>query len=420
MTVYFMKKTVVLGVASGIAAYKSVELVEMLKKEGIEVFVIMTQTAAKMVVPKEFEKASGNKVYTELFEKDFDYRDILKVRKVDHIDLADRADVFVVAPATANIIAKLAHGLADDFLTTSLSAANSPIVLSPSMNVHMWNNPITQENIKKLEKLGYIIIPPERGMLACGYEGHGRLPHLETIKDEVMRHIAYSKSLSGKRILVTAGGTVEKIDDVRFIGNRSSGKMGAALAEECHLRGAEVLLLRAKSAVEPRYVMEQKTFETAEDLFALVKKHIGDYDVVFHTAAVGDFAISNRKRGKTSSKQSQSLRLKPQIKISDETKKLNPKVKLVVFKAEWGLSEKELITRAKEKLRESKADAVVANDVSRPDRGFQADSNEVIVVTKGGKVKMFPLNTKRVIAREIVDYLLFDQAQRARGEVRKA
>lgn len=400
-----MKKTVVLGVTSGIAAYKSIELIRLLKAEDVDIFVIMTKAATKMVDPKEFVKASGHRVFTELFAKDFDYENILKARKVDHIDLADRADVFVVAPATANVIAKIVHGLADDFLTTSLLASNSPIVLCPSMNVHMWNNPITQENIKRLQQLGYIIIPPERGMLACGYEGPGRLPHLETIKQEVMKHIVYSKSFMGKKVLITAGGTVEKIDDVRFIGNRSSGKMGAAIAEECHLRGAEVLLLRAKSAVETRYLMRQDTFETTEELWQLVKKYVKDYDVIFHTAAVGDFGISNAKQGKTSSKRTLRLDLKQNVKISDEIKKLNPKIRLIVFKAEWGLSEQELIKKAKKKLKESKADAVIANDVSKPDRGFMADENEVIIVTKD-KTEKVSLRLKRDVAKEVVDSLL--------------
>src|SRR3989344_2894925 len=203
------QKTVVLCITSGIAAYKMLDFIKLLKKEGVDVEVVMTSSATKMLNPKEVEKASGNKVYSELFEKGFDYKNILKIRKVDHIDLADRADVIVIAPATANVIAKIAHGIADDFLTTMVLAANSPIVISPSMNVHMWNNPVTQENVAKLKKRGFIIIPPEKGLLACGYEGSGRLPHIKKIKDEVLRQISYSKSLFGKKIIVTAGGTIE-------------------------------------------------------------------------------------------------------------------------------------------------------------------------------------------------------------------
>lgn len=401
-----MKKTVVLGVTSGIAAYKSVELVQLLKKEGAEVFVVMTDSAMKMVPATEFAKASGNKVYGSLFEKDFDYKDVLKLRKVDHIDLADKADVIVIAPATANLVAKLATGIADDFLTTMVLASNSPIVLCPSMNVHMWNNPVTQENIEKVKKRGFVIIPPERGPLACGYEGPGRLPHVVAIKQEVMRQAAYSNTLVGKRIVVTTGGTIEKIDDVRSITNRSSGKMGVAIAEECFLRGATVTLLRSVTSVTPRYLMQEEVYESTEDLAALVKRFAPSADILFHVAAVADFKLAQPIQGKTKSTESLVLKLKSQVKISNEIKKLNPSVKLVLFKAEWGPAKQDLIKLAKAKLEESNADAIIANDVSKKDRGFQVDTNEVMVIIKDGVVKEIPLDTKQNISREIIVSLL--------------
>ncbi|MDP3941363.1 MAG: bifunctional phosphopantothenoylcysteine decarboxylase/phosphopantothenate--cysteine ligase CoaBC [bacterium] len=401
-----MKKTVVLGITSGIAAYKMLDFLRLLKKEDVAIEVVMTAQAEKIVHPKDIERVTGKKVYTDLFEEGFDYKNILKVRKVDHIDLADRADVIVIAPATANVIAKLAHGIADDFLTTMVLASNSPIVLSPSMNVHMWNNPVTKENIATLKKLGFIIIPPERGLLACGYEGPGRLPHLEKIRDEVLHQSAKSKELTGRTVLVTAGATIEKIDDVRFITNKSSGKMGAALADECQLRGAKVILIRARNAVEPRYVMEQETFETFEELEKLVKKYIKSTDVMFHTAAVGDFSAKQKRYGKTKSNASFALHFTPQKKLSNEIKTLNPKIKLIVFKAEWGFSEKELVNRAKKKLLESRAESIVANDISQSDRGFAADENEVMIVKKNGDVKKINLASKQKIAKEIVDVVL--------------
>ncbi len=401
-----MKKIVVLGVTSGIAAYKSIELVQLLKKEGAEVFVVMTESATKMIPASEFAKASGKKVNDSLFEENFNYKDILKLRKVDHIDLADKADVIVIAPATANVIAKLAAGIADDFLTTMILASNSPIVLSPSMNVHMWNNPVTQENLKRLKKRGYIIVPPEKGPLACGYEGPGRLPHVTAIKQEVMRQVAYSKSLVGKHILVTTGGTMEKIDDVRSITNRSSGKMGIAIAEECFLRGASVTLLRSVSSVTPRYLIKEEVFESTEDLAALVKRFVPSADILFHVAAVADFKLAEPRQGKTTSAESLDLHLKPQIKISNEIKKINPSVKLVLFKAEWGLSDEALIKRAKEKLAESNADAVIANDVSKADRGFSVDTNEVLLVTKNGKTVHLPLASKQKIANQVLEKLI--------------
>lgn len=403
-----MKKTVVLGVSSGIAAFKSLELVKFLTKKEIEVFVIMTKRATQMISPKEFEKATGNTVYTELFDKDFNYKDILKIRHVDHIDLADKASIFVVAPATANIIAKIAHGIADDFLTTTLLAVHCSVIICPSMNVNMWNNPATQDNISILKKRGYIIIDPEKGMLACGYEGQGRLAHIETIHREVMQQMQISYFLKGKKIIVTAGGTSEKIDDVRYIVNRSSGKMGVAIAEECFLRGADVLLLRSKTAVAPRYLMQERLFETFDDLSKLISTFVSNYNSIFHTAAVSDFKIQNAATGKISSNKNYTLRLSPREKIINKIKKLHPGIKLTAFKAEYGLSEQDLVKAAQEKLKESKADAVVANDISRNDRGFQADTNEVIVVCKNGNIKKIPLAKKSDIAKSIIDFI-FDK-----------
>jgi len=401
-----MKKTIVFGVTSGIAAYKSIELVELLKKEGVEVFVVMTESATKMVPVEAFEKASGNKVNESLFDENFDYKDILKLRKVDHIDLADKADVIVIAPATANVIAKLAAGIADDFLTTMVLAGNSPIVLCPSMNVHMWNNPVTQENLTRLKKRGYIVIPPEKGPLACGYEGQGRLPHVTAIKQEVMRQVAYSKSLIGKHIVVTAGGTMEKIDDVRSITNRSSGKMGVAIAEECFLRGATVTLLRSVSSVTPRYLMQEEVFESTEELYELVKRFVPSVDILFHVAAVADFKLAEPLQGKTTSTQSLALNLKPQIKISNEIKKLNPRIKLILFKAEWGSAKQNLVKAAKEKLVESNAEAIIANDVSKPDRGFSVDMNEVLLITKSGRPVSLPLASKQEVAHQLLEELM--------------
>lgn len=400
-----MKKTVVLGVSSGIAAYKSVELVRLLKKDGFEVFVIMTKSAAKMVHPNEFAKASENKVYTELFEEKFNYKDVLKIRKVDHIDLADKADIFVVAPATANTVAKIAHGMADDFLTTTLLATHAKALICPSMNVHMWRSPLVQENISKLRSAGFVIVHPERGRLACGYEGEGRLPHIETIKNEVVRHLSVRQPLLGRSVLVTAGGTLEAIDGARYIGNRSSGKMGVAIAEECMFRGASVTLLRSRSSVSPRYLIPQETFETGDELERLIKKHVKKYDIMFHVAAVSDFVPVKTLRGKIASETGITLKLRPRRKIVDHIKQLNPKIKLIVFKADWGLAEDEVPSIARKKLKESNADAIVVNDVKRIDRGFGTDTNEVFVVTKSGSKIKIPLASKQDIARGIIDFL---------------
>ncbi|MBI5122474.1 bifunctional phosphopantothenoylcysteine decarboxylase/phosphopantothenate--cysteine ligase CoaBC [Candidatus Roizmanbacteria bacterium] len=400
-----MKKNILIGVTSGIAAYKVLDLIKLLKNEGHEVFVIMTKGATEMISPQNFEKASGNKVYVNLFEKFFDYREVLEKRKVEHIELADKADVMVIAPATANIIGKLAHGIADDFLTTTALAVTSPIIICPSMNINMWGNPIVQENLNKLKSIGYQIIEPTAGMLACGYEGVGRLENVEIINKEINKLLEKTESLKGKKVIVTTGGTIEKIDEIRFIANRSSGKMGVALAEECYLRGADVLLLRAKNSVTPRYLIKEKIFDTAEDLFSLIKENIKNTNLFFQVAAVSDYKVSQSFKGKLSGDNLVNLKLIPQIKIIDQIKKLSPKTTLIAFKAEYELEEKELIKKALEKLKKSKADFVIANNISRGDRGFESDDNEVFVISKNGKVKKISLTSKREIAKKIVEFV---------------
>lgn len=398
-----MKQTVVVGITSGIAAYKSLELIKLLKEEKLEIFVILSHHATQMVPIDEFEKASGNKVAVELFQDDFDYKIILKSRKVDHIELADKADVFVIVPATANTVAKLSHGIADDFLTTTALAVTAPTIICPSMNVNMWNNPAVQENINLLRKRGAIIIEPTEGMLACGYEGKGRLVDIAIIKDEILKQLHRTNSLRSKKIIVTAGGTIEKIDDVRFIANRSSGKMGVAIAEECYLRGSDVLLLRSKNSVSPRYLVKEKLFSTTDDLFTLVKQYIKEYDYIYHVAAVSDFTLLEPFTGKIKSGKALTLRLKPQVKILGYIKKLNPRINLIAFKAEHNSDEKELVQIAKKKLQDSNADAIVANDISRNDRGFEADTNEVFIVQKNGQYIKFALNSKKEIAKHIIE-----------------
>lgn len=396
-----MKKTVVLGVTSGIAAFKTVELVKLLKNEGVDIHVIITKKAANIVSPTELEKISGNKANLELFEKDFDYKKILNTRKVDHIALADSADVFVIAPATANTLAKIANGFADDLLTTTLLAVTAPVIICPSMNVHMWSNPVVKENIEKIKRLGYQIIIPTSGMLACGYEGEGKLEDIMKIKEEIMRQLKRTHSMKGQKVIVTAGGTREKIDDVRFITNRSSGKMGIALVEELYLRGAEVLLIRTKDAVKPRYLIKEELFETSAELYNLIRKYSPNYDTIFHVAAVSDFQVAKPHDGKISSSKAFSLEMKPQVKIIDLIKKWNPKIKLVAFKATANMNEKEMIATAKQRLKDSQADIIIANDAS----ANESDSNEVIIVHANGSFQIVSREIKRIVAEKIINHL---------------
>ncbi len=370
------KKTIVLGISGGIAAVKTPQLVELLEQKDFKVECVLTRGA------RNFVKLKG---YTDLFERSFDAKKVLAQRKVDHIDLADRADLVLIAPATANLIAKLAHGLADDFLTTMVLATRAPLLICPAMNVNMWNHPAVKANLELLKKRGIEVIGPAKGMLACGYEGLGRLEDLKKIVDVVEEHLKKTDSLRGKKILVTAGATREPIDEVRFITNSSSGKMGAALALSASRRGAQVRLL-----------MGQRDFVTAQDLLGLVKKHAPDYDVMFHTAAVGDFRPERSRRGKLPSRRPVSLRLETQVKILEQIKKFNPKIIVVGFKAEFGLPKKLIV--------QSGADATVYNDVSRKDIGFGSDDNEVILVLPHArrKIRKAP---KAIIAAALIDYL---------------
>ncbi len=397
--------SLLLGITSGIAAYKVVDLIKLLREKNISVQVILTQSASQMVSINELEEASGQKVLHELFPKGFNYKEILAKRQVEHIQVADTADLMVIVPATANTIAKLAHGIADDFLTTTTLAVTAPVMIFPSMNVHMWQHPAMQANISQLKAYGYQVIDPDSGPLACGYDGKGRLPDIHAIAEEISKQLDRGISLKGKKILVTAGGTQEKIDDVRFMTNKSSGKMGAAIADECYACGAEVIFIKANTSVTPRYSMQQICFETADELEAILKREVQSADIFFHTAAVTDFVIESQK-GKIKSTESIQLTLNPRKKILDQIKIWNPNITLIAFKAEHNLTDEELQQVATKRLAESNADAIVANDVGKPDRGFQVDTNEVFVILRDGSTKKIPLASKRDIARAVVGFVL--------------
>lgn len=399
-----MGKSIVIGVTSGIAAYKTLELISSLQKDGINITVILSKNAEKMVPLAEFKKVT-DKVYTSLFEDEFRYQDVLSKRKVRHIEIADNADLFVIIPATANLIAKVSLGIADDLLTTTLLATLAPIIICPAMNVHMWENPIVKTNVERLRKQGFILLGPEHGMLACEYTGMGRLIEIETVKKEILSYLHKATLLSGKKFLVTAGGTKEPIDAVRVLTNKGSGKMGAAIVDVLKKMGADVMLLRAVDAVKPRSSVTEELFETADDLDVLIKKHAKNYDYCFHTAAISDFIVDNKSDEKIKSNSAHIIKLHPRRKISESIKEINPQIKLILFKAEVDKTENELRALAQKKLEETSVYAVVANEVGKNDRGFLADTNEVTIVTKKG-VKHIPLNTKAIIAREIVTYLL--------------
>ncbi len=273
------------------------------------------------------------------------------------------------------------------------------------MNVNMWNNTVVQNNIAKLKSLSYQILEPVEGMLACGYKGKGRLENISIIKQEIIKNLKKTIRFSGEKIIVTSRGTIEKLDEVRYISNKSSGKMGVAIAEECYLQGADVLLLRSKNSVSSRYAIEEYTYETADELLELIKKNISSCDIFFHVAAVSDFYVVNRTNGKISSEKTRKISLKPRKKIIDQIKLLNPKTFLVGFKAEYGLNEKKLIETSYNRLISSQSDIIVANDVSRNDSGFGSDFNEVILVSKNKKIEKISLRPKREVARLLLDFV---------------
>ena len=399
----FKGKNIVIGVTGGIACYKVLGLIKELKKKELNSHVIMTEASTHLVDIKDFKKASGNEVHTELFHPKINFIAYIKKNKpIKHISLADIADLFLICPATANVIGKIANGISDDLLTTSITATIAPVLICPAMNVKMWKNPITQENVKKLKKLNYRFVEPEYGELACGYKGFGRLANLKKIMDRIELLIKQRRDLKGKKILVTAGATFEEIDPVRVITNKSSGKMGNSIAEQAFLRGADVVLLRGHNSVEPNYNIKEEKFTTVKDLFNKIKKNIKKVDIVIHAAAVSDFEIGNKKNNKIKSRKELHLELSPTTKILEKLKKLNKKIFLVGFKAEYNLTKNELINSAYNLLKSANADLIVANDVGKENAGFDVDTNEVFVVNKRKNTQHIELEDKKIIADKIL------------------
>ena len=400
-------KNIVIGVTGSIACYKVLDLIGKLRKLGTNVYVIMTKSATKLADIKDFKKISGNEVQTDLFLPNIDYKYYIKKNKpIKHISLADIADLFLICPATANVIGKIANGIADDLLSTSIMATNASVLICPAMNVKMWKNKIMQENVKKLKNMNYEFVDPEYGELACGYKGVGRLANLDKIIDRLKIIIERRSDLAGKRILVTAGATSEEIDPVRVITNKSSGKMGVYIAEEAFLRGAEVTLIRGASSVEPQYHFKDIKIHSVKDLFNEIKKNIDNNDIIIHAAAVSDFTIENKSNKKIKSNENLNLELTPTTKIFEKIKKLKKNILLIGFKAEYNVSDKILIDRTYELLKSANADFVIANDVGKKGRGFDVETNEVFIVDKNRSIKHLNLADKRVIGNKILDDIL--------------
>lgn len=388
-------KNIVLGVTGGIAAYKACELLRRLVRDGASVQVIMTKNATQFVSPLTFQTLSGKHVAINTFDPDFE-------TEIGHIKLADEADLIIVAPATATFIGKAAAGIGDNLLLTVLLATKAPVMLCPAMNVNMYNNPVVQENIEKLTKRGYIVLEPEEGNLACGWEGKGRLPQIDEIAEEVER-VFSPKDLDGERILVTAGATREFIDSVRFISNPSSGKMGYSVAKAARMRGAQVVLVSGKADIEPPRGIKVVNVTSVADMHKAVVNHYTWSSIVIKAAAVGDYTPVNTVQGKIKKgPKSYTLELTRTIDILQDLGRQKDGKILVGFAVE----SENIVENALGKLRKKNLDLIVANDITKPGAGFGEDTNVVYFLDKFGKVEELPLMTKKELADEIFDKVI--------------
>jgi len=388
---------VALGVTGGVAAYKAAELVRLLQDKGVEVQVVMTRSAREFVTPLTFAALSGRKVITELFgggEPNLE-------SAIEHIAVAQSIDALVIAPATADIIARIAHGIADDFLTTLVLASTVPLIVAPAMNVNMWENTATQQNLQTLRRRGAQVIDPDEGYLACGMTGSGRLASVESIARVILETLGFREDLQGETVLVTAGRTEEPLDAVRYLGNRSSGKMGYALAEACRRRGARVLLVTGPTSLEAPCGVVVERVRTAEEMAEKVQNHLSETSVVLMAAAVADFRPTEVRPGKIKKQQGPlTLRLEPTRDILSEIAgRRRPEQIVVGFAAETD----HLVENAAAKLLSKRLDLVVANDVTQEGAGFETDTNIVTILFADGRRKPLERMSKLDVAHRLLD-----------------
>ena len=384
-------KTIILGITGGIAAYKAADIASKLTQAGARVEVVMTEAATKLITPLTLRTITRRPVVTDMFELASEY-------SVEHIALAEAADVVLIAPATANTISKLAAGIADNMLGCIVLATKAPVIIAPSMNDIMYQNSVTQENLAKLKSRGFTIIEPEYGRLASGKMGKGRLPETSKIIKVIEQVLGQKKDLDGKRIVVTAGGTREPIDPVRHIGNRSSGKMGYALAEAARDRGAEVTLITAPASLPEPAGVEVIKVRTAAEMKKAVVGAVKKADALLMAAAVADYQPEIIARSKIKKEAAQNLTLKL-VKTPDILSEVKGKFIKVGFAAE----SENLVANAKKKLKAKQLDLIVANDITQADSGFDVDTNRVILIDKKGKVEELPLMSKREVAEKVLD-----------------
>lgn len=383
-------KTVVLGITGSIAAYKAVDIASQLTEAKAKVKVIMTEAATQFVTPLSFRSISGEPVVTDMFEPKSEF-------SVQHVSLAEAADVVVIAPATANVIAKLAAGIADDMLCCTVLATKAPVIIAPAMNVNMYENSITQYNIAKLKARGFIFVGPAYGRLASGKMGWGRFVEIREVVDTVQQVLGRDSDLAGRHIVVTAGGTQEPIDPVRHIGNRSSGKMGYALAEAARDRGADVVLISALTALPRPVGVELTEVRTAQEMYEAVAEAVAEADALIMAAAVADYRPMELSEAKIK-KETATLTLK-----LERTPDILGDVSGDFIKVGFAAESENLIENAKQKLHKKQLDLIVANDITATDSGFGVGSDRVVVISSDGKADSLPLLPKRQVADRILD-----------------
>ncbi|SFU57972.1 phosphopantothenoylcysteine decarboxylase / phosphopantothenate--cysteine ligase [Clostridium sp. DSM 8431] len=389
-------KCVILGVTGGIAVYKALDIASSLRKKNIEVNVIMTKHAEKFVAPLTFQSISQNFVITDMFQEP-------KAWEIQHISLAQKADCILIAPATANIIGKVANGIADDMLSTTIMASKAKVIFAPAMNTNMYDNPIVQSNIEKLKSLGYEFVEPDSGRLACGDIGKGKLPKPEVIVERVLTELYDKKDLCGKKVLISAGPTRSDIDPVRFVSNRSTGKMGYEIAKEARDRGAEVTLVSGPVALEKPQGIETIDVSTNSEMFDEINKRYEESDIVIMSAAVADYKAKEVSKQKIKKGEGslviELVRDKDILMTLGENKKNQV---LVGFAAE----SENLIENAKGKLQRKNLDYIVANDITSKDTGFGSDDNRVTIISRELEEKVLSKMSKREVARELFDVIM--------------
>ena len=386
-------KTVVLGVTGSIAAYKIANLASMLVKQHADVHVIMTENATNFINPITFETLTNHKCLVETFDRNFQFH-------VAHVSLAQKADVMLIAPASANIIAKLAHGIADDMLSTTALACTAPILVSPAMNTRMYENAITQDNLETLRRYHFTVIEPDTGFLACRDTGAGKMPSETVLMNYILREIACEKDLRGKKILVTAGPTQEAIDPVRFISNHSTGKMGYAIAKRAMLRGAEVTLVTGPVAITPPPFVNVIPAKSAKDMFDAVTEHADEQDIIIKSAAVADYTPSQFATEKVKKKENDmSIALN---QTQDILSYLGQHKKAGQILCGFSMETENMLENSKQKLKKKNADIIVANNLKEQGAGFGTDTNVVTMITKE-QVQELPILSKEEVAEALLD-----------------